>query len=108
MESNKLLEILSDYNFWGNFSKKLKERKEYMFLLERNLKTNTINIVKGIRRTGKSSITLKFIEEKGLKNDSLIINLEDPRLPPSIDLSLLMEALEVYNTISIPKGLSLL
>jgi len=104
MEPNKLLEILNDYNFWGNFSKKLLDREGYRLLLKQNLKTNTVNIIKGIRRAGKSSIILKLIEETKMEKDSLIINLEDPRFPLSIDSNLLMEALEVYNTYVNPKG----
>ena len=96
LDKSGLIEILSDYNLWGNFNKNLKERSEYSLKLSKNLESETINVVKGIRRSGKSSLCIKYIQEHYDKKDSLIINLEDPRLPVDIDSNMLMELLQAY------------
>ena len=96
LDKSGLIEILSDYNLWGNFNKNLKERSEYSLKLSKNLESETINVVKGIRRSGKSSLCIKYIQEHYDKKESLIINLEDPRLPVDIDSNMLMELLQAY------------
>ena len=58
-------------------------------------------IILGIRRCGKSSISQNFILDligKGelVAKETLIINLEDPRLPPEKDSNLLMKIYETY------------
>ena len=96
VDKSELIEILTDYNLWGNFKKNLIERREYNLKLSEHLESETINVIKGIRRSGKSSICIKYIQEHYDKKDSLIINLEDPRLPVNIDSNLLMELLQAY------------
>ncbi len=104
MEGRALLEILSDYNYWGSFNKPLFERKEYQTLLGSNLKANVISIVKGVRRAGKSSIILKYISTSVNAERSLVLNLEDPRLPQNIDAGFLMDALDAYSASVDPDG----
>ena len=106
MEASKIIEILSDYNFWGNFKKELRGRKA-VSTLKRNLGAPLVNVVKGVRRAGKSSIVLKLIQEQGLEGNSLIINLEDPRIPFNIDSQFLMDSFEAYFSYVNPKGPSL-
>ena len=106
METNRIVEILSDYNFWGNFKKELRERRA-ISTLKHNLEAPLVNVVKGVRRAGKSSIVLKLIQEQGLERNSLIINLEDPRIPFNIDSQFLMDSLEAYFSYVNPKGPSL-
>ncbi len=91
-----LIEILSDYNLWGNFDKNLIEKPEYALKLKQNLESNTINVIKGIRRSGKSSICIKYIQNNYNNKDSFIINLEDPRLPVNTDSNMLMDMLQAY------------
>ncbi|MGC8941004.1 MAG: ATP-binding protein, partial [Candidatus Nanoarchaeia archaeon] len=103
MEAGKIIEILSDYNYWGNFNAKLNER-EAIGMLKSNLDVPVVNVVKGVRRSGKSSMVLKLIQELGLEKSTLIINLEDPRLPFNVDATFLMEALEAYSVYVDPEG----
>ena len=109
MELNKsvLIEILSDYNLWGNFNKNIKERPEYNLTLSKNLESETINIIKGIRRSGKSSICEKYIQDNYNNKDSLIINLEDPRLPVNMDSNMLMDMLQAYYEYISPDNLKI-
>ncbi|MEM3827536.1 MAG: ATP-binding protein, partial [Candidatus Micrarchaeaceae archaeon] len=96
--------ILSDYNYWGNFKKELLKRAKYENTLDRNLSAKVIAIVKGARRSGKSSMVLKYLDDKNIGKEALIINLEDPRLPVSLDSGRLMEALDAYLTSIDPEG----
>ncbi len=97
MDNRALLEILSDYNYWGSFSKRLFERIGYQTTLKGNLNAKVICIIKGVRRAGKSSIILKYIEEANRGTGALVLNLEDPRLPKNMDSGLLMKMLDVYS-----------
>ncbi len=107
LDKSRLIEILSDYNLWGNFNKSLKERPEYSLKLAENLKSGTINVIKGIRRSGKSSICIKYIQDNYNSNDSLIINLEDPRLPVNIDSNMLMDIFQAYQEYVNPANLKI-
>jgi hypothetical protein len=107
LDKSTLIEILSDYNLWGNFKKNLQERPEYALKLSENLGTNTINVIKGIRRSGKSSICIKYIQNNYNNEDSLIINLEDPRLPVNGDSTMLMELLHAYQEYINPDNLKI-
>ncbi|MEM3181207.1 MAG: AAA family ATPase, partial [Candidatus Micrarchaeaceae archaeon] len=104
MERRILLEILSDYNYWGSFKKKLLKRSKYEDKLGKNLGAGIIAIVKGVRRSGKSSLILKYLADKNMGKEALIVNLEDPRLPANLDSSTLMDALDAYMTAIDPKG----
>ena len=103
MEASKIIEILSDYNYWGNFNAKLHERV-LLATLKSNLEVPVVNVVKGVRRSGKSSLVLKLVQELGLERSTLIMNLEDPRLPFNVDATFLMEAFEAYSIYVDPEG----
>ena len=107
MDKRALLEIMSDYNYWGSFGKPLFERKEYQALLDKSLEASTICIVKGVRRAGKSSAIFKYIESIGRTKNALMLNLEDPRLPQDLDSGFLMDALDAYSAAINPRGPSL-
>lgn len=101
MEERKIMEILTDWNFWGNFEESLKARKSYLLKLEHIFGPRSTTVLLGVRRAGKSSIAYLFIKkliEQGAiePRDSLVINFEDPRFPPSVDVSDLMQIYEAY------------
>jgi hypothetical protein len=104
MDGRALLEVLSDYNYWGSFNKTLFEREDYQTLLGNNLNASIICIVKGVRRAGKSSIILRYVAEGGNGKRVLVLNLEDPRLPQELDSKFLMDALDAYSVAIDPKG----
>lgn len=83
MTNNQILKALSDWNFWGSFNFTSLERPGYIKNLERLFNIGEIITVHGIRRAGKSTIINQFIQnmiKAGFeKNNTLIINLEDPR-----------------------------
>jgi predicted AAA+ superfamily ATPase len=101
MEEAKIMEILTDWNFWGNLKEKLKPRELYVSRLKEISGGSTATVLLGVRRAGKSSLAHLFIQkmiEQGQITlaDSLVVNLEDPRFPATLQTSDLMQIYEVY------------
>lgn len=89
MNENDILQILVDWNYWGNFRVQLKNRPDYLGKIDKLFSGNTALVLSGIRRSGKSSLIHLFLQDKISKeevkeNDILFINLEDPRLLGSV------------------------
>lgn len=99
MQKNQILEILADWNYWGNYEDHSLERKKYIKRLEHLLKTKEIVVIKGVRRCGKSTLILQFLRkliQEGLKEkNTLVVNFEDPRFK-NLSLDLLHKIYEVY------------
>lgn len=99
MDKNEILKVLLDWNYWGNFTDTSIERETYLKKLRSFLKIKEIIVVKGARRTGKSTIIAQFVNKDILKKanskDILIVNFEDPRLR-DLNLELLNKIYEVY------------
>ncbi len=96
MRKDELLKILIDWNFWGNYKEESIERTEYLQKLKSLTKTKEIVVIKGVRRAGKSSLITRFITKTvERKEDSLIVNFEDPRFK-NFDLDILNKIYEVY------------
>ena len=80
------LDILRPTNYWGDLKKSPgKSRAEYVSWLIEQSQNNNISAVVGVRRAGKSTILKQvifhLITELGVKpENTLLINLEDPRL----------------------------
>jgi len=85
-----VFDALLDWNFWGNFSISIKERECEVELPERKL----ILVIKGVRRSGKSSITYNLAKKFETK-ETLIMNFEDPRLK-NIYAGDILKAIEIY------------
>jgi len=100
LKEERILEILIDWNYWGNFNKTFREREEYLKKLDILLKGKEIIVIKGVRRSGKSSLIYLFIKkliDSGIDpKRTLIINFEDPRFPINLDLNDLMKIFETY------------
>ena len=101
MEESKIMEILTDWNFWGNFREDLRARTVYLSKLEKTFGKGAATVLLGVRRAGKSSLAYlflqKLISQKTVEpKDSLIVNFEDPRFPSNIGADDLMQIYEVY------------
>jgi predicted AAA+ superfamily ATPase len=101
MEETKIMEVLADWNLWGNLKEALKPREMYVSKLEEISGRGTATVLLGVRRAGKSSLAHLFIQkmiERGqiTPADSLVVNLEDPRFPATLEASDLMRIYEVY------------
>jgi predicted AAA+ superfamily ATPase len=100
MEKSKLFEILNDWNYWDKPIPEFVDRKEYQKKLDRYSKTGEIIVLKGIRRSGKSTLFINHINslvKSGVnKNQILFVNFEDPRYNDGLNTKLLEQIFEVY------------
>lgn len=97
------MDILVDWNYWGNYDRSLRSRPAYLQRMKELFSSGAALIILGVRRAGKSSLTELFIKDL-LKNeeieskDVLYINFEDPRFPTMIDSDDLLTIYETYLT----------
>ncbi|WP_294959282.1 ATP-binding protein [Sulfurovum sp.] len=100
MDKKEILAILEDWNFWSKPFRESFVRKTYESEVAHKASTNEIVFLKGVRRSGKSTILLNHIQnliEKGVsKENILFVNLEDPRFATSLSLELLEEIKQAY------------
>ncbi len=101
MEKIEILNILNDWNFWKRDVETGIERPELLEKVKCLAKTKEIVVVKGIRRSGKSTLLLQFCKsliDSGIeKKNFLIVNFEDPRFN-QLNLELLNKIYEIYLT----------
>ena len=82
----KYLDVLSSTNYWGELKQSFgKPRPKYVSWLLEQSKNNNISAVIGVRRSGKSTILKQvihqLIDQEGVNpQNTLLVNLEDPRL----------------------------
>ncbi|MCD6455816.1 MAG: ATP-binding protein [Methanophagales archaeon] len=96
MRRTEILRILVDWNYWGNYKDESVERGRYIENLNHLLKTGEIIVIKGVRRAGKSTFMLQYVNKLGLEEkNALVVNFEDPRFK-NLDLELLDTIYEVY------------
>ena len=97
MRDEEIWEILIDWNLWGRFEKEFKEREFYVNKTFQLMRGREIVVLKGVRRSGKSSIVylvLKKLIENIEKKNTLVINFEDPRFPSTLDAK---DMIRIYN-----------
>jgi hypothetical protein len=96
MRRDEILKILVDWNYWGNYKDESVERGRYIENLNHLLKTGEVMVIKGVRRSGKSTLMLQYIRKSGLEaKNTLVVNFEDPRFK-NLNLELLDKIYEVY------------
>ncbi len=101
MDTSSIMDILADWNYWGNYDRPLLDRQGYLERMRTLFSRRTALFVKGIRRAGKSSLTeilLKDMISKGEleKKDTLFINFEDPRFPAIMTSDDMFKIYETY------------
>lgn len=100
MNKTELLEILNDWNYWNKELPTTYKRSFYDDKIESFFKYDEVIVVKGIRRSGKSTLILnqikRLIKEGIDKKNILFINLEDPRFLNHLDVKLLNNIKDVY------------
>ena len=100
MDKKEILAILEDWNFWSKPFRESFSRKTYEDEVADKASTNEIVFLKGVRRSGKSTILLNHIQnlikEGVAKEHILFVNLEDPRFATSLSLELLEEIKQAY------------
>ena len=107
MNKEEILKILADWNYWGNYKDESIERPFYLKNLKDFIATGEIVTIKGVRRSGKSTIILQFIKKvlnkKIPSKNTLIVNFEDPRFR-NLSLDLLNKIYEIYLEELLPEG----
>lgn len=101
MDPTKIMDILADWNFWGNYDRTLLDRIGYVERMRDLFGRRTALFVTGVRRAGKSSlveIMLKDMisKEELMEKDTLIVNFEDPRFPKMMSSDDIFNIYETY------------
>lgn len=109
MEANKLIEILNSYNrFWATGGVEAGIPREVLERCARELNQKEILLLKGVRRSGKSTLMAQMIRtllEKGKKPHQLLrVNLEEPLFAAEYSLELLEQIYRVYREKICPSG----
>lgn len=108
MNKEVLFEILLDWNFWERDFPKSFKRNRYEEKIEKISKAKEVTIIKGIRRSGKSTILINHIKnlvknKKIEKNQVLLINFEDSRFSNLYSTELIDKLVEIYKEEINPK-----
>ncbi|MEK7167068.1 MAG: ATP-binding protein [Patescibacteria group bacterium] len=98
IKKENLIEILAPLNFWGKEQETGIKRENYLKKLKELAKSkeDAIALI-GVRRAGKTFLTKQFLKEK-IKEETLYVNFEDPKLEPYLSLNLLEEIYEAYRS----------
>ena len=107
MNKDKLFAILNDWNYWFKPLKKTYPRNFYEEKLKKLSQAKEIIVLKGVRRSGKSTLLLN--EQKRLlktlnPKNILFVNLEDMRFNEFDKTTLLEDIKNVYLEYIAPKG----
>jgi len=100
MEKEKIIEVLNEWNYWNKPLPNTISRRIYESEIEKKYKTEEIIFLKGVRRSGKSTILINHIKnllKQGVKKEEILfVNFEDPRFAPYLTLELLEEIKNAY------------
>jgi predicted AAA+ superfamily ATPase len=100
LDKSEIIAILNDWNYWNFPLPETKERASYDSKISSYLEYDEVVVIKGIRRSGKSTLMINQIkrllqDDIAIKN-ILFVNLEDPRFINHLHVDLLEQIKEVY------------
>jgi uncharacterized protein len=107
IKKEELINILKTWNYWENIPENFKPRKEYENKISILKNAKEVIVLKGIRRSGKSSLLnleIKNLLEKVNKENILFINFEDPRFMNYLNVEFLDHIYSTYIEFFEPKG----
>jgi len=100
LDKSEIITILNDWNYWNLTLPETKERPFYDTKISSYLGYDEVVVIKGIRRSGKSTLMINQIKKLLQDNidikNILFVNLEDPRFINHLTLDLLEQIKEVY------------
>ena len=100
MDKTEIIEILNEWNYWRRDLPQTYTRDFYDEKIASLMQYDEVLVIKGIRRSGKSTLMLNAIKkllQSGVSvNNILFINLEDPRFINHLSTELLQTIKEVY------------
>ncbi len=104
MEETTLLEVLTKWNPWEKEISIGIKRLEYLRQIYPYLERKEVLVLKGMRRSGKSTILKQLMNElmvKGIdKKQILYLNLDDYNFANDLNLNLFEEVLKAYTSYS--------
>ncbi|MBU0958436.1 MAG: ATP-binding protein [Nanoarchaeota archaeon] len=100
MNNEKIIEILSEWNFWGKDHDVGVFRDKYLAKLNKLMNTGQVVAVTGVRRSGKSTLMKQFIKQQMIKGKAkknfLYINLEETLFADHLSLNFLQQIYDAY------------
>ncbi len=100
MDKTEILEILNDWNYWNRDFPPTHPRECYGNKIDLWMKSDEVVVIKGVRRSGKSTLMInriKHLKATGVDmKNVLFVNFEDPRFINHLDLSILEKIKSVY------------
>jgi len=100
LDKSEIIAILHDWNYWDKILPDTKMRAYYDNKIGTYIQYDEIVVIKGIRRSGKSTLMInqmKRLLSKGVDSKNILfVNLEDPRFINHLDVGLLEQIKEVY------------
>lgn len=106
LNKEEIFEVLNDWNFWNRSLPVTISRTDYEKEIARKAKSEEILILKGIRRSGKSTLLINEIKRLTAKEyqprDILYVNFEDPRFMGNLSLELLERIKDVFLEFVVP------
>lgn len=100
MDKTEIIEILNEWNYWNRELPQTHSRTFYDTKISTLLEHDEVLVIKGIRRSGKSTLMLNSIKNLLLSGveikNVLFVNLEDPRFINHLSTELLQKIKDVY------------
>jgi predicted AAA+ superfamily ATPase len=100
LNKSEIIEILNEWNYWNKKLPKTHARTFYDKKITTLLTYNEVVVIKGIRRSGKSTLMLNSIKNLLLNGvaikNILFVNLEDPRFINNLSTKLLQDIKDTY------------
>lgn len=100
MNKIELLEILNNWNYWNRDFPEIFQRDMYDNKISSFINSGEITVIKGIRRSGKSTLMINQIKkliDSGVESKNILfVNLEDPRFLNHLNLELLEKIKNIY------------
>lgn len=107
MDNEKIVEILSHWNFWSKDIEAGVVREDYLSKINSLVNTGQITAITGVRRSGKSTLMMQFIkkrlDEGEDRNTFLYVNFEELRFADLLSLEFLSQIYDAYIEIVKPK-----
>lgn len=100
LDKTEILEILNEWNYWKRDFPHTYPRPIYGDKIEAWMQSDEVVVIKGIRRSGKSTLMInrmKHLIDSGVERKNILfVNLEDPRFINVLDVALLEQIKSVY------------
>jgi len=100
LSKEELFETLADWNYWDKSFPETVNRPVYEKEIARKTATGEILILKGVRRSGKSTLLInemkRLVANGSDTRDILYVNFEDPRFTNHLNLDLMELIKETY------------